>query len=228
MKAQRTTTKLGTGCFVAAMLLALFAVLPGAYAEDWEHDEHWESETWDHHVSEPSDYQQQIARGAKAWAENCSRCHNMRAISELKAEEWKVTVMHMRIRAGLPGHMARDIIAFLAGSTGGAGAPGYAAPVTAAGDSTGDVAAGQAGNAAAGQIVFNGTCVGCHGSNGAGAIPGVPNLRQRLGKSDQTLINNIISGIQTGAMAMPARGGNSNLTNADIANVVAYMKQKFR
>jgi mono/diheme cytochrome c family protein len=127
------------------------------------------------------------------------------------------------------------ILTFKPITGGGAVAPGPA-PVAAAGDATGapaagqtaDAAAGQTADAAAGQSVFNGTCVGCHGSNGAGALPGVPNLRQKLGKSDQALINNTISGVQTGPIAMPPRGGNPNLTNADIANVVAYMKQKFK
>ena len=212
MKAWQTP-RLAAGGLVA--MLGCFAVLQGAHAED---------------------YQQQIARGAKAWAENCNRCHNMRAISELSPAEWKVSVMHMRVRAGLPGRMTRDILAFLTSSSGGGAVAPGPAPVAPAGDATGaaaagqtaDAAAGQTGDVAAGQSVFNGTCVGCHGSNGAGALPGVPNLRQKLGKSNQTLINNIISGVQTGPIAMPPRGGNPNLTNADIANVVAYMKQKFK
>ncbi len=209
-------TKLAGGCLVAT--LAFVAMHKGAHAQDWD--------------GGASDYQQQIERGAKAWAENCDRCHNMRPIGDLRPEEWFVVVQHMRVRAGLPGALADDIRAFLTSSSGGAAvAPGAAAapaPVTGAGDSTGAAVAEQTADAAAGQIVFNGTCVGCHGSNGAGALPGVPDLRQRLGKSDQTLINNIINGVQTGQLAMPPRGGNPNLTNADIANVVAYMKQSFR
>lgn len=54
-----------------------------------------------------------FARGAKAWSENCGRCHNVRAASELNDEEWKVSVTHMRVRANIPGDVAKDIIVFL-------------------------------------------------------------------------------------------------------------------
>lgn len=60
-------------------------------------------------ISDPG----QIARGAKAWSQNCSRCHNLRSPNELNPVEIEVSVMHMRVRANLPGQDARDIIAFL-------------------------------------------------------------------------------------------------------------------
>lgn len=59
---------------------------------------------------------QQIARGAKAWADNCGRCHNLRDAKEIQDYEWDVTVLHMRARANLPGQTARDILEFLKGS----------------------------------------------------------------------------------------------------------------
>lgn len=58
----------------------------------------------------------QFARGAQAWADNCGRCHNMRDPKELRDDHWRVTVAHMRVRAGLTGQEARDILAFLQGS----------------------------------------------------------------------------------------------------------------
>ncbi len=58
----------------------------------------------------------QVGRGAKAWAENCNRCHSLRDPTELQDYEWDVSVNHMRIRAGLPGQVARDIKAFLKAS----------------------------------------------------------------------------------------------------------------
>ncbi len=58
----------------------------------------------------------QIARGAKAWADNCARCHNLRSPGELSDEEWTVSVTHMRVRANIPGNVAEDIIAFLKAS----------------------------------------------------------------------------------------------------------------
>ncbi|WP_138380343.1 cytochrome c [Luteithermobacter gelatinilyticus] len=57
-----------------------------------------------------------LARGAKAWAQNCGRCHNIRAPKELSDEEWEVSATHMRVRANLPGDMVRDIILFLQSS----------------------------------------------------------------------------------------------------------------
>ncbi len=58
----------------------------------------------------------QLARGAKAWSDNCGRCHNLRAPKELTDEEWDVSVTHMRVRANLPGDLADDIIEFLKAS----------------------------------------------------------------------------------------------------------------
>lgn len=57
-----------------------------------------------------------FARGAKAWADNCSRCHRMRDPKELSDDQWKVSLTHMRLRAGLDGADVRDIEAFLTGS----------------------------------------------------------------------------------------------------------------
>jgi len=59
---------------------------------------------------------QQLARGAKAWASNCSRCHGLRDPKELSDTDWAVSVAHMRVRANLPGDIARDIAAFLKSS----------------------------------------------------------------------------------------------------------------
>ncbi len=56
------------------------------------------------------------ARGAQAWANHCSRCHNLRSPSELNAELWDVSVQHMRVRANLPGNVADDIKLFLMSS----------------------------------------------------------------------------------------------------------------
>lgn len=56
------------------------------------------------------------SRGAKAWSENCMRCHNMRYPSEFRDDLWKPIVYHMRIRAGLTGQQARDILEFIQNS----------------------------------------------------------------------------------------------------------------
>ena len=58
----------------------------------------------------------QIARGAKAWSENCGRCHNLRDPKEFSDKNWDVIVNHMRTLAPLPGAVTRDIKAFLKAS----------------------------------------------------------------------------------------------------------------
>lgn len=58
----------------------------------------------------------QFARGAKTWADNCARCHNMRDPKELRDDQWRSVVSHMRVRGNLTGAEARDVLAFLQGS----------------------------------------------------------------------------------------------------------------
>lgn len=54
-----------------------------------------------------------FTRGAKSWVQNCARCHNMRDAKEFRDDQWRVIVTHMRVRAGLTGQEARDILLFL-------------------------------------------------------------------------------------------------------------------
>lgn len=58
----------------------------------------------------------QFARGAKTWADNCARCHNMRNAKELRDDQWRTSIAHMRVRGGLTGKEARDVLVFLQGS----------------------------------------------------------------------------------------------------------------
>ena len=85
---------------------------------------------------------------------------------------------------------------------------------------------------AAGQEVFSQTCVACHGANGKGAIPGVADFTDKdgsLSKPDAELIKNVTEGFQSPGsfMAMPPKGGNPGLTEADIAAVIAYLRASF-
>ncbi len=57
--------------------------------------------------------EQAFARGAQAWAGQCARCHAMRDPRELRDDQWRAVVTHMRIRGGLTGQQARDILRFL-------------------------------------------------------------------------------------------------------------------
>lgn len=56
---------------------------------------------------------ERFTRGVKAWAEHCGRCHNIRDPKEFPDYEWDVIVNHMRVRANLPGKVARDIETYL-------------------------------------------------------------------------------------------------------------------
>ncbi len=58
----------------------------------------------------------QFARGAQTWANNCARCHNMRDPKELRDDQWRAVVSHMRVRGNLTGKEARDVVVFLQGS----------------------------------------------------------------------------------------------------------------
>lgn len=51
--------------------------------------------------------------GARAWAQNCMRCHNARDPQERSDREWEVIVHHMRVRANLTADEHRLIVEFL-------------------------------------------------------------------------------------------------------------------
>ena len=66
--------------------------------------------------AQEGDDAQAVSRGVTAWQNNCARCHNMRQPTEFRDDLWKPIVFHMRVRAGLTGQEARDILAFLQAS----------------------------------------------------------------------------------------------------------------
>ncbi|NOX52071.1 MAG: cytochrome c [Gammaproteobacteria bacterium] len=85
---------------------------------------------------------------------------------------------------------------------------------------------------ATGKKLYGQTCIACHGANGRGAIPGVADLTKRdgaLAKSDDELMKNITKGLQNpGSMlAMPAKGGNPTLSDADVQALLVYLRSEF-
>lgn len=83
-----------------------------------------------------------------------------------------------------------------------------------------------------GAQIFNTTCVACHGQNGKGIMPGMPDFTQNKGVLSlptATLVERVTDGFSDGKapMAMPAKGGESDLTSADVKDVVAYLKATF-
>lgn len=85
---------------------------------------------------------------------------------------------------------------------------------------------------AAGRAAYQQTCVACHGTNGQGALPGIASFRSAdgpLAQADDVLVESILEGKQSpgSALAMPPRGGNPNLTEADAEALVAFLRAEF-
>ena len=55
----------------------------------------------------------QFAKGAKTWADTCTRCHNMRDPGSLRDDQWRAAMAHMRIRAGLTATETENVLVFL-------------------------------------------------------------------------------------------------------------------
>lgn len=67
----------------------------------------------DEQKTESKKQEANFARGAKLWANRCASCHNMRDPKDLTDSQWKATVTHMQVRAGITGQDSRDILEFL-------------------------------------------------------------------------------------------------------------------
>jgi len=163
------------------------------------------------------------SKGAKAWADNCGRCHNIRDGKELRDDQWISTMFHMRMRAGLTGQDTRDILTFLQSSN---NAPVKRIKYTASISST-NVTSGLTG-----EQIYTQTCIACHGDDGKGALPGTPNFTDkhgRLSKTDEQLMDSLTNGLQSpgSPMAMPAKGGNSELAAGDLKMVLEYLRKTF-
>lgn len=83
-----------------------------------------------------------------------------------------------------------------------------------------------------GKTVYGKSCVTCHGANGKGALPGVPDMTAKggmLSLSDAVLLRRMTEGFQSpgSPMPMPPRGGNPALTDEQLAQALAYMKREF-
>lgn len=159
-----------------------------------------------------------FARGAKAWVETCGRCHNIRDAADLRDDQWRASVAHMRVRAHLTEQETRDIVRFLQGRN----EPGPLLPTPPAPAADDPAAA-----------LYGQTCVACHGPDGKGTVPGTPDFTGNNSplrtKDDAHLIKSVLEGFQSpgSALAMPARGGNPALTDADARELVRYLKARF-
>ncbi len=166
-------------------------------------------------------------RGSIAWANTCARCHNFRNAAELRDDQWKVAVSHMRVRAGLTGQQARDILRFLQESNSKViPAEIFRSQSTAA--ETESIAL----DLKKGESIFKTTCIACHGKDGRGIISGVPDFTRKnssLNKTDAILTRHIWEGYHSpgSPMAMPPKGGNPSLTQEDIRKLLVYIRREF-
>ncbi|MFT5138916.1 MAG: cytochrome c5 [Rhodothermales bacterium] len=158
-------------------------------------------------------------KGAKTWADNCSRCHNMRDPQDLRDDQWISTAFHMRVRAGLTGQQTRDILEFLQVANNTAVVQTSKQPQSDAITSTGSE-------------TYNRSCIACHGADGTGTVPGAPDFTDKegpLAQSDAVLIDHIRDGFKSpgSTMAMPPKGGDSSLTEGDVKAVLDYIRLTF-
>lgn len=77
-------------------------------------------------------------------------------------------------------------------------------------------------DASIGKQVYEKNCVACHGKEGKGIMPKMPDFSkgERMDKSDKHLLSSISSGVK--GTAMPAWKG--KLNDADMSNVLCYVK----
>jgi mono/diheme cytochrome c family protein len=90
------------------------------------------------------------------------------------------------------------------------------------------------GDAAAGKRIFLGTCAACHAPDGVGVKGQGQNLRDSTfftGKSDEQALTFVKTGRQPFDpdsklhLAMPARGGNPTLTDANLLDTIAFVRE---
>lgn len=83
-----------------------------------------------------------------------------------------------------------------------------------------------------GKAVYERTCIVCHGEDGKGAMPGVTDITGKdgpLSQNESTLVKRMTEGFQSpgSPMAMPPKGGNSELTDKQILEVLDYLRRTF-
>lgn len=83
-----------------------------------------------------------------------------------------------------------------------------------------------------GEKLYVQNCMVCHADDGSGAMPGVTDLNENrawLAMDKKELLKTLTKGIQKpGAMmGMPAKGGNQDLTDKDLTEIIRYMHETF-
>ncbi len=75
-----------------------------------------------------------------------------------------------------------------------------------------------------GEAIYNATCVACHGTGAAGApkFGDTGSWGARIAQGYDTVLKHAIEGLR----AMPAKGGNPDLDDVEVARAVVYMANK--
>ena len=83
-------------------------------------------------------------------------------------------------------------------------------------------------DAAKGQGVYMNFCASCHASGIAGApkVGDKSAWAEHSAKGTEAMVQNAINGYQGSAGFMPARGGNSALTDEEVSSAVLYMLEQ--
>lgn len=80
-----------------------------------------------------------------------------------------------------------------------------------------------------GESIFVKNCMVCHGDDGAGSLPGTPDLnkdRTWKKRTDTELLKQLTRGIEArnGFTGMPAKGGNPNLTTEQLQAALLHLR----
>ena len=84
------------------------------------------------------------------------------------------------------------------------------------------------GDAAAGEVVYQANCAGCHGSGGDGAEQGPPLVHEMYAEavfSDAALVSAVRSGASTDAWDFPVMPAMPGLSATDVSDVLAYVRE---
>ncbi len=167
--------------------------------------------------------------GAQLWANNCSRCHNFRSPTEYTPNQWTTIMAHMRIQGGLTGQESRAILEYLTQASESQFATASTQSPTSQTTNTNQSVTTKgktATSALSGSAIYQKTCIACHGVNGKGIAPSIPDFTKKggiLSQPSKVLFNNIKQGIG----GMPPKGGNPALTDQDLKAALSYIENTF-
>jgi len=148
-----------------------------------------------------------VAKGAKLYSENCSRCHTPRPATDYSKSEWSVVMPHMREKAHMTGNEALAVEAFLDSTlTSDMRNAMKNAPVVS--NKTGEELVAQFG------------CQGCHMINGKGGNLG-PNLSGVVNNKGEAFVLKKLANptFNNSASAMPM----FPLSDADMKVISDYL-----